>query len=276
ARDRGVSGALEPVKHPVGILVDSRDHSPRVDASGDSSERARARASCPRNVELADRTVGGAHEAVIGKLRVRPAAGDHSARVDADGHRSLKFKSLNLSRVCASTGSVDNSERVIGETYEAMAHVIGIPVVSRNGSRRVNAEGLGTLSVAGACARSVESADRAVGGSHEAVIHQARVSVHSRDRPRRVYARWDGSRIEAQVRAWSIERSDRATGSAHEAVIHAVCVREHSRNNSSRIDADGEGSPILARARAGSIEKGNRAAGGVHEAVSYIATACED
>jgi hypothetical protein len=65
---------------------------------------------------------------------------------------------------------------------EAVTHVAGVKVVSRDCPRRVDAVGEGAFKKACAGARSINGCDSAVGGAQEAVKYEAGVKVSSRNR----------------------------------------------------------------------------------------------
>src|SRR5580658_11099067 len=190
-------------------------------------------------------------EAVSRTARVNVGSRDCPGVVYARGEGALV-------RVFARTGSLECGYGATGGAHEAVAHVLGADAVPRDGSRRIDAYGVGALAIAGAPG----------GSAYETVMREARVHVISRDGSRRVDAPGQGSLYVARACAGGIERGDCAIGGAHEAVIHIPRVYVVSRDSSGAVHALGEGSLRLGSARTRGIERCEGTAGRAHESVS--------
>lgn len=108
-------------------------------------------------------------------------------------------------KVSNGTWNIETGDGAILRAHETVISIAGVGVHSRDNPCGIDAEGIGSLILAGAHARSVEGGDGAIGGAHEAVIDGAGGDVDSCDIPRRVHAQADGSVIRCCASAGSVE-----------------------------------------------------------------------
>jgi hypothetical protein len=145
----------------------------------------------------------------------------------------------------------------------------GIGVISRDRPQLVDADSLGTLTVACAGARSIKRGDSAVRSAQKAVIHVAGIDVISRDRSRRVNVKGYGALVAACTRARSIKLGDGALLTAQETAKRVACVNVESTDRPRRVEGVGVG----AVDRAGDMKRCDGAVMAAPEAVRYRADA---
>src|SRR5208337_952721 len=170
-----------------------------VDPESDCSLKC-ARA-CARCIEAGYWAIGSAHEAVQHDARVQVGSCDCPRVVDAKAVRSLKRGPVPSPAERRNPGqhtcarSVEGGYCAIGSTHEAVSDTTCILVGPRDHSRRVDANGDGSLTCTRTCARSVEGGYRSIGSAHEAVVSTVvRIDVCPSDIPSRIDGDGFGSR----------------------------------------------------------------------------------
>ena len=163
---------------------------------------ARARA---RNVELNERAVLIAHEAVIHICLVNIPSRDRSIRID-----SKRVGTLEGTWDVTGVRRIERGEGAILIHQETVTQIVRVKVVSHDGSTRSKAPAKSTLAEARARARNIECGDDALLIPQEAVVRIGPVIVESCDLP--TLADCEGKRTlgRLRARARNIERGEAA------------------------------------------------------------------
>jgi hypothetical protein len=233
--------AQEAVSHAACVIVVSRDFSRPVDGRGLGGVFG------ARRIEGVEGTVARPHEAVI-LIVCKIISCDCPRRVD--GVTESALAGVRVIEPDDVTVAVPQEGARSGLANEFL-------IVSRDRSRRVDAQGLG---VCGAWGN--HGGEGTIGGPQEALIHEACVLVYTRDCSGIVDGIWPGGVTVAR----GIEGGEGTTvrGPQEAAIRAGICVIVDSRDCSRRVDAIG-----LGGAGERGIEWDDATVGGPEEAVRH-------
>jgi hypothetical protein len=260
----------EAMNHVVRIEVKSGDRPVRSNAV-DVRTLTRARART-RNVELNERAVFIADEAVIHVCLINIPSRDRAALIDSKRICALE-RTWDVTRV----RRIKRSDETMPVPQETVTHIVRIKIVSHDGSIRSKAPAKSTLARTGARARNIECRNEAPLIPQETVVPVGPVIVESCDFP--IYANCERKRTRAGFRTRHIERGKGAISISEEAVTNKGRVNVPSRDRPIRVhDQGAERKRALTGPSAcpRRIEDGNHSLIGANIAVEHIACVTEE
>ena len=216
------------MNHVVGVEEKPGQRSVRSNAVNVRTlARACARA---RNVELNERAVPIANEAVIHICLVSIPSRDRSARID-----SKRVRTLERTWDVTSVRRIERGESAMLIHQETVTQIVRVKVVSHDGSTRSKAPAKGTLARARARGRNVVRRDNALLIPQETVVRIGRISVESCNLPAQADCEWKRTLAGSCACPRRVERGQAAVPIPEETVTHQGRVSGPSRDRPVRV-----------------------------------------